>query len=88
MTFTSPTGRNPDGLPPVSSSDPDVVLPKFFVIGGKLRNLFSHSKISPAKLCMYLPGLEFLTHLVVAVSRSSGAKFFSDEKVRAKMSNI
>ena len=66
----------------------DIIFPKFLDIDGKLSSLFSLSQVFPVKLCMYLPGLEFLGHLVVAVSRSSPAKFFSDEKIRGKMSNI
>ena len=49
---------------------------KVFRKGGKPWQTISHSKIFPAKLCMYFHGPEFLGHLVVAVSRSSGAKFF------------
>ena len=61
---------------------------KFLDMGGKLSNLFSHSKVFVTKLGMYLPVPEFLNHLVVAVSRTITGKFFSDERVRAKMTNI
>ena len=66
----------------------DITFPKFFDLGGKLSNLFSSSIFFPAKLYMYLDCPAFLGHLVVAVSRSSPGKFFSDEKVRAKNSDI
>ena len=62
--------------------------PIYFILGGKLSNLFSPSIFFPAKLDMYLGCPEFLGHLVVAVQRSSQGKFFSDEKVRAKNPNI
>ena len=47
---------------------------EWFDLGGKLSNLFSPSKVFPAKLYMYLDGPEFLHHLVVAVQSSSPAK--------------
>ena len=76
----SPAETQVDGLPPASSSDPDVTFPIYFVLGGKLSNLFSPSIFFPAKLDMYLGCPEFLGHLVVAVQRSSQEKFFRMKK--------